>query len=121
MLADAATAVLTGAGMLFFFAGTAGIIRFPDSFSRLHALTKANNVGLGLLILGLAFQAPDWMTLGKLLIIWVLALVAAGTTAQLVARSALRGDDMACDPRVPEALPDQTVPVRTAAAKQARS
>lgn len=121
MLADAATAVLTGAGMLFFLAGTAGIIRFPDSFSRLHALTKADNVGLGLLILGLAFQAPDWMTLGKLVMIWVLALVAAGTTAQLVARSALGCDSTPGDPRAPDGLPGQTAPVPTAAAERAGS
>lgn len=89
MLADTITVVFSAAGLLFFFAGTAGIIRFPDTLSRLHALTKADNVGLGLLIVGLAFQAPDWQSLGKLALIWVLALLAAGTTAQLVARSAL--------------------------------
>lgn len=89
MLADVATFALIGAGLLFFWAGTAGIIRFPDTHSRLHALTKADNVGLGLLILGLAFQAPDWLTLGKLAMVWALTLVAAGTTAQLVARAAM--------------------------------
>ena len=92
MAADLITCALTAAGLLFFLAGTVGIIRFPDTHSRLHALTKADNVGLGLLILGLAFQAPDVMTLGKLGLIWILALVAAGTTAQLVARSGLRKD-----------------------------
>ncbi|MFD1913057.1 monovalent cation/H(+) antiporter subunit G [Halodurantibacterium flavum] len=86
---DILTILLTGLGLVFFLAGTMGLIRFPDSHSRLHALTKADNLGLGLLVLGLAFQADGWMTLGKLVIVWVLALVAAGTTAQLVARSAL--------------------------------
>ena len=99
MLSDALTIVLTGAAMLFFFAGTAGIIRFPDTLSRLHALTKADNVGLGLLIVGLAFQAPDLMTLGKLALVWVLAIVAAGTTAQLVARSAWQGRDSSAQPQ----------------------
>lgn len=89
MLADWITVIFTAGGLLFFFAGTAGIIRFPDTLSRLHALTKADNVGLGLLIVGLAFQAPDWQSVGKLALIWVMALIAAGTTAQLVARSAL--------------------------------
>lgn len=88
MLADVLTVGFTATGLLFFLAGTAGIIRFPDTLSRLHALTKADNVGLGLLIAGLAFQAPDGQALGKLALIWVMALIAAGTTAQLVARSA---------------------------------
>ena len=34
------------AGSLFFMAGTVGLLRFPDSLSRLHALTKADNLGL---------------------------------------------------------------------------
>lgn len=88
-MADLATYVLTALGMMFFFAGTAGLIRFPDTFSRLHALTKADNVGLGCLILGLAFQAESWATVGKLALVWALALLAAGTTAQLVARTAI--------------------------------
>lgn len=37
-----------GGGVLFFVAGTVGLLRFPDVFSRLHAVTKADTVGLGL-------------------------------------------------------------------------
>ena len=43
--------------MFFFFAGTVGLLRFPDSLSRLHALTKADNLGLGLIVLGLLPRA----------------------------------------------------------------
>ncbi len=88
-MADLATYLLTALGMVFFIAGTVGLIRFPDTYSRLHALTKADNVGLGCLILGLAFQADSWITVAKLALVWGLALLAAGTTAQLVARTAL--------------------------------
>ena len=88
-MADVATYLLTSVGMIFFFAGTVGLIRFPDTFSRLHALTKADNVGLGCLILGLAFQADSWATVARLALVWGLALLAAGTTAQLVARTAI--------------------------------
>ena len=38
-------------GALFFLAGTVGLLRFPDVHARLHALTKADNVGLGFLLL----------------------------------------------------------------------
>ena len=88
-MADLATCLITALGLAFFFAGTVGLIRFPDVHSRLHALTKADNVGLGCLIVGLAFQAESWVALGKLALVWALALLAAGTTAQLVARTAL--------------------------------
>jgi len=91
-MADLLTGLLTAIGLVFFLAGTVGLIRFPDTHSRLHALTKADNLGLGFIVLGLAFQADGWVTLGKLVLIWILALIAAGTTAQLVARTALRHD-----------------------------
>nr|WP_166582108.1 monovalent cation/H(+) antiporter subunit G [Rubellimicrobium sp. CFH 75288] len=86
---DVLTIVLTGLGLLFFLAGTVGLLRFPDTFSRLHALTKADNVGLGLVALGVALQAETWGQLARIALVWVLALVAAGLVAQLVARAAL--------------------------------
>lgn len=86
---DLATVFFTAIGLVFFLAGTVGLIRFPDVFSRLHALTKADNLGLGFIALGLAFQAPGWPEIAMLVLIWALALVAAGTAAQLVARAAL--------------------------------
>lgn len=90
-MADIATYVLTGLGLLFFLAGTVGLIRFPDTFSRLHALTKADNLGLGLTALGIAFQAQSWREIALLVLIWALVLLSAGTVAQLVARTALNG------------------------------
>ncbi len=88
-LRDIATAVLLAAGLVFFVAGTLGLLRFPDIYSRLHALTKADNLGLGFITFGLMLQAQDaWQAL-KMLLVWGLAMLAAATAAQLVARSAL--------------------------------
>ncbi len=92
-MADLATYLLTGLGLVFFIAGTVGLVRFPDQFSRLHALTKGDNLGLGFIALGVAFQAESWAQLAMLALIWVLALLAAGTVAQLVARAALTEQD----------------------------
>ncbi len=57
MLADGFTILSVIAGLVFFIAGTAGLLRFPDTASRLHALTKADHLGLGLIVLGLLPQA----------------------------------------------------------------
>ncbi|WP_191084013.1 monovalent cation/H(+) antiporter subunit G [Roseococcus microcysteis] len=89
MVADILTGVLVLLGVAGFFAGSVGLLRFPDTHSRLHALTKADNLGLGLIALGLAFQAEGVADILKLALIWALAILAAGTAAQLVARSAL--------------------------------
>ena len=87
---DWLSAGLVSVGAFFFLAGTAGLLRFPDVYTRLHALTKADNLGLGFVVAALALQAPDLSGALKLLAIWALALFASVTVAHLVARAALR-------------------------------
>jgi len=82
------TSLLLTAGAVFFLAGTVGLLRFPDVYTRLHALTKADNVGLGLMVAGLALQAESWAVVGKLLLIWLLVLLAGASVAHLVAAAA---------------------------------
>jgi multicomponent Na+:H+ antiporter subunit G len=81
---------LLALGSLFFFAGTVGLLRFPDVFARLHALTKADNVGLGLIVVGLAIESGSVTVGAKLLLIWLLVLLASASVAHLIARTALR-------------------------------
>lgn len=87
---DYLSAVLLISGGIFFLAGTVGLLRFPDVFTRLHALTKADNVGLGLTVTGLALQTETWAAAGKLLLIWLLVLLAGASVSYLIAQGALR-------------------------------
>jgi len=84
------SALLLLAGALFFFAGTVGLLRFPDVYTRLHALTKADNVGLGLIVVGLALLADSWAVVIKLLLIWLLVMVAGASVSYLIANGALK-------------------------------
>ena len=88
---DIATVLLVAAGAVFFLAGTVGLLRFPDPLSRLHALTKADNLGLGLVVLGLLPQADGVLAALKLIAVWLLAQLAGATVTQLVARAVRRG------------------------------
>ncbi len=87
-LADLFTVVAVSAGVLFFLAGVVGLLRFPDALTRLHALTKADNVGLGLVVLGLLPQAGSLFEALKLLLVWLTVLLAGATVGQLIARVA---------------------------------
>ena len=78
------------AGAMFFLAGTIGVLRLPDVFTRLHALTKADNVGLGLIALGLAVLSDSWLMALKLLLIWFLVLLSASAASHLIAQTAAR-------------------------------
>ncbi|HPC83775.1 MAG TPA: monovalent cation/H(+) antiporter subunit G [Thermoanaerobaculaceae bacterium] len=97
---DFASAALLALGLAFFVAGTVALVRFPDLYSRLHALTKADNVGLGLVVLALALEATSWQEVLKLAFIWVMVLLASACVGFLIAREARarglecwRGDD----------------------------
>ena len=90
-MADALTIGLVGAGIVFFLAGTVGLLRFPDTSSRLHALTKADNLGLGLIVLGLLPQVELPLQGLKMIAVWLLALLAGATVAQLIARASRAG------------------------------
>ena len=85
---DILTIVSVSAGAFFFFAGTVGLLRFPDTLTRLHALTKADNLGLGFVVLGLLPQAASLRDGLKLISIWMFALLAGATVSQLIARAA---------------------------------
>ena len=91
-LLDLFTAVMLIAGAVFFLAGVVGLLRFPDTLSRLHALTKADNVGLGLIVIGLLPQAGSVLAALKLLLVWLLVLLAAATVGQMMARVARRAE-----------------------------
>ena len=75
-------------GVIFLVAGTIGLLRFPDVYSRLHALTKADTLGLGLICLGMALQSGSLALALKYGMIWVLMLMASSIGATLVASTA---------------------------------
>lgn len=85
-MADIGAAALVLVGCFFFLAGTVGLLRFPDTLSRLHALTKADNLGLGFVAAGMAVHGGDVAVALKLLVIWVAALAASATVAVLIGR-----------------------------------
>jgi len=84
------TVVAVAGGGFFFLAGTAGLLRFPDTLTRLHALTKADNLGLGLVILGLLPRVDGVLTGCKLVCVWLLVLLSGAVASQLIARAQRR-------------------------------
>lgn len=78
------------AGLFFFLTGTLGLLRFPDFYTRLHALTKADNLGLGFVVAGLAIQAPDFASVAKLALVWLFVMAGGATSCYLISRAAIR-------------------------------
>jgi multicomponent Na+:H+ antiporter subunit G len=90
MLLDGLTIVLSLAGAVFFLAGTIGLLRLPDTCTRLHAITKADTLGLGLVVCALMLQAGSPARALKLLLIWGLAMLASTNACFMLGRWALQ-------------------------------
>lgn len=85
-------AVFLITGCLFFAVGTLGLFRFTDTSSRIHALTKVDNLGLGCIVLGVLPLVSSPAAGLKILLIWLVVLATSATSAHLVARAVrLRG------------------------------
>ena len=87
---DIMTIAAVTAGAFFFLAGTVGLLRFPDTLTRLHALTKADNLGLGLVVLGLLPRMPGVASGLELVCVWLLVMLGSATASQLIAHAVRR-------------------------------
>ena len=87
---DALSVIVIFSGLFFFLSGSIGLLRLPDLFTRLHALAKADNVGLALVALGVIILEPDLLNDIKIAVIWLLVMAASAISSHLVARHALR-------------------------------
>ena len=98
-MVDLLALIVLLAGCFFIFAGTVGMLRLPDVYCRLHALTKADNLGLLLICLSLALLDGRVRTMLLLLLIWLLALLASTVSAHLIARHSRARKSSAGDSR----------------------
>ena len=89
-LLDLFSVVAIAAGAVFYLAGTVGLLRFPDAYTRLHALTKADNLGMALVVLGLLPLAGGLLAALKLVLVWLLVMLSSAAVSQLIARSVRR-------------------------------
>ena len=87
---DVFSLVFCSTGLFFFFAGTVGLIRFPDTLSRLHAITKADNLGLGLIIIGLIPHLASLLDVFRLLLVWLLIIFSSAACSYLIASQVSR-------------------------------
>ncbi|MPY80199.1 MAG: sodium:proton antiporter [Actinophytocola sp.] len=82
--------VLLGAGALFALSGGAGLLRFPDFYTRIHAAGVTDTAGAGLILLGLMLQVSSWETGVRLLIILLFLAMTSPTAAHVLAHAARR-------------------------------
>ncbi|TCB96346.1 monovalent cation/H(+) antiporter subunit G [Micromonospora zingiberis] len=79
------------AGALLSLAAAIGVLRFPDTVTRMHAATKPQVLGVLLLLLGVALRLRTLSDLGMVALVGVFQLATAPVAAQMIGRAAYRG------------------------------
>ena len=90
---------LIGSGAIFCLIGAVGLVRLPDLFSRMHAGSIIETLGILLLFSGLAIQAFEilpstkaaLLVCGKLVLIALFLFITNPTTTHALAQAALWG------------------------------
>ena len=78
------------AGLFFVLAGTIGVLRLPDFYTRLHAAGMTDTLGAELILLALIFQCDGWQMILKLLLVAFFLLVTSPTATHAVAHAAYK-------------------------------
>lgn len=77
-------------GIVFAISSGIGFLRFPDFYTRMHAVGISDTLVTGLIIVGLTLQNPDGIVIIKLIIILLLTLFINPTSSHALAKSAIR-------------------------------
>lgn len=90
MILDIVAAVLLAAGMFFHVVAALGVLRMPDFYTRLHAVSKAETLGVVLTLAAIALWAGVSLTAVKVILVAVFLFLANPTSTHAIGRAALR-------------------------------
>ena len=82
--------VLISLGVVFLLLGAIGILRFPDTYTRMHAAGKCDTLGALLVVSGLAVHHGVSLESAKILFIAVFIFLTRPTATHAIARAARR-------------------------------
>ncbi|MBA1333758.1 MAG: Na(+) H(+) antiporter subunit G [Firmicutes bacterium] len=89
-------AVFMAAGLFFFTAGTIGLLRLPDVYTRTHGATKCDTLGALLCIIALMIYNGLSLGIVKLLLLMVFLWIANPTAAHLITKAAMASGVRVC-------------------------
>jgi len=79
-------------GSFLCLSGGVGLIRFPDFYTRMHAVGVTDTLGAGMILIGLMLQNPEGLVELKLLLILVMTLFISPVASHALAKAAFRND-----------------------------
>lgn len=79
-------------GIVFCLIGGYGILKLKDVYARLHAASLIDTLGIGLMFVGLMFQAGFTLVSAKLILILIFVFFTSPTATYALARAAINHD-----------------------------
>jgi len=92
MIRNSIVIVLLLGGLFFFLVGTIGLYRLPDVFTRLHATTKSDTLGAGLIILSVMIYMGFDIIVLKLFLILMFIWITNPTAAHIISKAVYNND-----------------------------
>ncbi len=78
-----------GLGSFFYLVGAFGLFRMPDVFTRMHAVSVSDTLGVGFLITGMAIETGWSLNTARLIIILAIMLYSGPIATHALAQAAL--------------------------------
>ena len=78
-------------GAIFLLIGAIGVLRFPDFYTRLHAVSICDTLGAGLVLVGLMLQGGLSLVTVKLLLMFYFMIFTGPTAVHALASAAMQG------------------------------
>ena len=104
LVLDVLSWILLLGGAIFLLVGAIGALRFPDFYSRLHAVSVCDTLGAGLVLVGLMLQGGLSLVTVKLLLMFYFMMFSGPTAVHALAEAALQGT---LKPLVDDREPDE--------------
>lgn len=79
-------------GLFFFFVGTVGLIRLPDVLTRMHATTKCDTLGAGLIVVGVVLYLGFTLASLKALLMLAFIWLTNPTAVHIIAKAVVQKD-----------------------------
>jgi multicomponent Na+:H+ antiporter subunit G len=91
-LLDISSALFLFIGSFLCISGGVGILRFPDFYTRMHAVGVTDTLATAMILIGLMLQYPDGLVIIKLIIILLMTLLIGPTASHALAKAAMKND-----------------------------
>jgi multicomponent Na+:H+ antiporter subunit G len=86
-MTETIAALLLLGGAAFMMVATIGALRLPDFYTRMHAITKAGTLGIGLILVGIAVFFGDLSATTRAAAVIAFVLFTAPVSAHMIGRA----------------------------------